>query len=235
MKNKKRLVLILMMILGGAYGLKTAISLRSRSSAAPEVKSGSQLALDSDEGAESVGVRIKNADPNLQERERAPASGEISKTESSADLQMLAAFQKKIFLSEEEKLQRDQLVTDPSFLLSLRSLLLSEAKDKEKMLQQNLALDVLYEAAWDMNVATAKNVLESIVEDHRVEESDIEISELENLAGIKGEILLHWLNREPEQRAELQELLPGPVSQKIWRNVQAVQTRNESLTADANE
>ncbi len=46
------------------------------------------------------------------------------------------------------------------------------------------------------------------------------------LAGIKAEIMYQLSSERPGEAAQLQASLPGPVSERIWNNVQYQQENN---------
>jgi hypothetical protein len=96
---------------------------------------------------------------------------------------------------------------------------------------QNQAVDLLLEARLGGS-QIAGQVLRSVVTDGQVEKESLSRSDRQAFAELKADVLYRWSAREPAITAELPGWLPGPVSQKIWRNVVNAQEQNQLESAE---
>lgn len=136
----------------------------------------------------------------------------------------------KIFLSEKDKVTKADLLKNADFTQGLQTLLQKAATDDESQRAQNAALDFLLEAL-ESSSQEAAQVLQAIVQDPTIENSDADLASRKSLAGIKAEILFEWSALDPQRAAEMESWLPGPVSQKIWANVREQQENNLAESA----
>lgn len=144
--------------------------------------------------------------------------------EFQKELDEYAALKTKVLPSGDEQRSRDRLLKDARFLRSLGARL-----SKIPMLplgEQDAALDVLVDALKNGDKAAAEQAISEIVEDRQVEDVKIPGEQREQLAGVKAEVLYHWTAIDSGQAAQVAKLLPGPVSRKIWSNVQEAQQNN---------
>jgi hypothetical protein len=74
----------------------------------------------------------------------------------------------------------------------------------------------------------ASAALQAVVQDKQIEDTGLERSAREQLAGLKAEILYQWSATQPDMTASIVAWLPGPVSQKIWQNVLRMQQSNQA-------
>ncbi len=171
-------------------------------------------------------------------RERTLASSEaqrpISKNKkhqsvSQDSAQALSRFQqlsRKALMSGLEAKEKRGILSQRKVLLELGRLLQNPSNDPDIMNEQDVAVDLLLEALQEGAVDTASAVLSQVVKDGQIENLSLDANIRGHLAGIKGEILYHWVAIEPQQEAQVSGLLPGPVSRKIWQNVQEVHAAN---------
>lgn len=133
----------------------------------------------------------------------------------------------KVFLSEEEKEYRRRLLADRSMLEDLGRYLRTPAQTgaTEDEAQKSAALDLLFEA-FDTKSEVSEAILRDIVQDKQIENESLDLQTRKSLAGVKAEVLYEWSSRQPAQSETLRSWLPGPVSEKIWKNVQATQQQN---------
>ncbi len=146
--------------------------------------------------------------------------------------------EKKVFPSDDEKLERSALVADADLLKSLGRLLeRPSVTGSPRELMQNYAVDLLMESLSQnsANGAASSATLASLQE--VVKNPDIEHNHgwfdehaRKSVAGFKGEILYRWSSAQPDQAQVIAALLPGPLSQKIWANVQLMENENSHLS-----
>lgn len=154
--------------------------------------------------------------------------------ERQPELNRYAHLRRKVFLSDEEKSERRRLLEDREFLMSLRSLLLSEApKDDTSM--QNAALDYVFEALRSGDKQAARELLQAVVQSPAIEDTALDLQTRKSLGGVKAEVLFQWSSLDADAPAMIEGALPGPVSKKIWARVQEQQENNlaESATLQA--
>lgn len=142
------------------------------------------------------------------------------------DLKQYHDLRGKVFLSEADKAFRREVLEDERKLMSLAELLKTPANSEEHMNLQNAALDILLESLHSSAPQAAIEILRGVLADTTVENAALSLSERQNLGGIKAEILFQWTSLFPESRNEIEGLLPGPASKKIWSNVQIRQQSN---------
>lgn len=143
-----------------------------------------------------------------------------------AELQEYQKLHSKIFLSDDEKAFRKDLVENERVLRSLQDLLQTPAIDDSSTQMQNAALDLLFEALQGDPGGPATQILKAVISDPMVEDTSLNLETRKSLAGVKAEILFNMSSMHPETSQELERLLPGPVSQHLWNNVKAQQQSN---------
>lgn len=152
--------------------------------------------------------------------------------EMKKELEEYRLYSKKVFMSEEEKRQKRGLLQDAGLIRQLGALFKSSASSYEDLVeQQNTAVDFLLEALQGESRAVAAEVLRGVIQDPATENTRLSLASRENLAGAKAEILYRWSAQEPAKSREIAQWLPGPVSQRIWRNVLAQQESNRAESA----
>lgn len=134
--------------------------------------------------------------------------------------------QGKVFLSEEDKIFRQELFANEEILRSLEALLKVPASNRDQEELQNAALDILLESLQSSESGIAAEILKNIVADNLVEDTSLSKEVRETLGGIKAEIVFQFTSLYPDSVAEIEGMLPGPASQKIWSNVKARQQNN---------
>lgn len=141
----------------------------------------------------------------------------------------------KVFMSDEDKRRRAELLANANFLRSAGELLKRPADlESEEFDQQARAMDLLLEALSSPSKYVAAEVLRSVVEDPQIEDEKLDLKTRQALAGVKGEVMYHWSAMDPEGAARnIPSWLPGPVSRKIWQNV--IEMQEENLRESAEE
>jgi len=136
-----------------------------------------------------------------------------------SDLDAFARIKAKVFLNEAEEAEQRRLLNDSSLLKALGLRLTEASLAPSVTASQDAAVDLLVEAMKNGDKALAAEIARAVIEDPQVENTSIERSVRENLAGVKAEVLYHWAALMPEEAGAIERYLPGPVSQKIWANV----------------
>lgn len=142
------------------------------------------------------------------------------------ELTSYANLSEKVLLRDEDQEIKRQLFKNTDFLKSLQSLLTTPPVDNESRIRQNLALDFVLEALKTDLKEHAIEILQNVAADSTLESSTLSLDDRKALAGLKAEALHNWSSLDPSSVADIQRLLPGPVSQKIWANVKLQQESN---------
>ncbi|MBC7466125.1 MAG: hypothetical protein H7256_09035 [Bdellovibrio sp.] len=140
----------------------------------------------------------------------------------------------KVFVSEKEKSLKKQFMTDNELIKSLKNFI-TEAPVSERGsdddVKKNLALDLLIEASVSSNSAEATAALMDIVQDKKIEDEKIPVADRQSMAEIKADLLYTWTARLPNQASQIDKVIPGPVTSKIWKNAQEAQAQNRTESA----
>jgi hypothetical protein len=147
------------------------------------------------------------------------------------DLQDFGLLSQKALLLPADKIVKARLMKDERFLMSLEPLLKVVPVDADTSILQNEALDFVFEALNSEMRSAAIEVLKSVVADTSVENASVDLADRSALAGVKAEALFNLASSEPSAKSDIEHLLPGPVSKKIWENVQQRQESNLAESA----
>ncbi len=222
-------------IIGGVVALVAAVSLIVKKQNERRLEFSSDAAE-----AEQMMARHKTkidgvtAPPKASSREvqRAIASaGEVAPAAPFAyyrEVAVYAQLKSKVFLSDDEKAQKNEMFANRELIEGIGEFLRRPAGTQfEAQAQQSAALDFLLEAltSKEGNQA-AEMALREIIVDDQIETDKLDIDSRKNLAGVKAEVLYQWTSLDPGRTSEIRGWLPGPVSEKIWRNVTDTQQRN---------
>ncbi|MBS1971811.1 MAG: hypothetical protein JSU04_15975 [Bdellovibrionales bacterium] len=153
--------------------------------------------------------------------------------ENKTELASFKILKQKVFLTEQEKEQRKHFIQDRALLENLKNLFKYPAPYQDLEAQQNVAVDLLLEAIKSGDAETARGVFKEVIADATIENNQLSPDQRQNLAGVKAEVLYQWSSLEPDRASEMQQSLPGPVSQKIWKNVVTQQDLNRAESAIA--
>lgn len=180
----------------------------------------------------------KPANPKPEGSKLAIASLETwQRFEHKQELHKYAELGNKALMLEHDRVLKRKLMKDQAFLQSLKPLVLAATHNPETVELQNAALDFLFEALQGENKAVAVEILKTVVADSSIENSTEDMNVRKSLAGVKAEVLFNWSALDPEANPLIDSSLPGPVSEKIWANVQKQQSNNlaESATFQNSE
>lgn len=176
-------------------------------------------------------AKTSEAIDNTKAGARTEGPSELKPFENKTELAEFKILKQKVFLTEEEKAQRKDFLQDRILLENLRSLFKYPAQYQDLEEQQNVAVDLLLEAIKSGDADTARAVFKELIADPTIENKQLTPSQRQNLAGVKAEVLYQWSSLEPDRASEMQSALPGPVSQKIWKNIESQQQNNEAESA----
>ena len=152
-----------------------------------------------------------------------------AKFDFQRELSEYAQLKTKVLPSEEERRAKETLLNDSRFLRGLGARLV-----KAPLLpsgEQEAAVDALVDAFKKGDKESAAQAMAEIVEDSQVENIKLATDLREQLAGVKAEVLYHWTALAPAKASQIARRLPGPVSRKIWNNVEQVQQNNLAESA----
>lgn len=147
------------------------------------------------------------------------------------DLASFGVLYQKAVLLPQDKVVKARLMKDERFLSSLEPLLKTVPIDAETSTMQNQALDFVFDALNSDMRSAAIGILKNVIADGAIEYSSGDIADRTALAGVKAEALFNLAAAEPSAKAEINSLLPGPISKKIWENVQQRQESNLAESA----
>jgi hypothetical protein len=175
-------------------------------------------------GTAAAGKSAEPAAPKTTKSDRIHALG--------PKLSEYSQLKKMVLISAENKEKKNQLLNDVALLQELGRFLRQPGDSElESQHLQSLAIDLLLEARAKGDSLTAEKSLRSIAADNRIEDKSVSLKDRKALAGIKAELLYQWAAQEPQIASSMPELLPGPMSQMIWQNIQEAQARNRSALA----
>jgi len=147
---------------------------------------------------------------------------------SEQDKKMIHSYRlvkEKPFQHDQEKefvrktLLDDELIKKNSFLLSVK------ASSYEEQEIQNEYIDLVLDSALAGNTDSL-NVVKKFIEDPTIETDQLPQAEKNNLAEIKAEVLYHIASGSITSEQEIENLIPGPITKKIWENVKKSHTAN---------
>jgi len=133
---------------------------------------------------------------------------------------------RQVLPKDDSEAAKSRLMHDEQLLASLKPVFGAAPATAQEIGWQNAAIDYLFDARAQAASEAALGVLRSIVEDPSVEKNEVTVDARAALAGVKAEVMYRWVALEPSRADEIQRLLPGPISRKIWDNVIAAQKQN---------
>ena len=146
-------------------------------------------------------------------------------------LKQLRLIKAKVFRSETEEITMKAFVRNADNLQSLVSLLTdSVSLQATTAAEHQAAVDILLEAAKGANTKLAVESILTVIGDKQVEDQSSTKTVRELHAGIKAELMYGaaFIDRQT-----IQNYVPGPVTQKIWDNVQMAHAEN--ITGSENQ
>jgi hypothetical protein len=172
------------------------------------------------------------AEPEL---DRKPDRTEVTKVWKdfayAKELNSFGLLSQKALLLPADKIVKARLLKDERFLTSLEPLLKVVPLDADTSILQNEALDFVFEALNSEMRSAAIEILKNVVADASVENGSAVMADRKSMAGVKAEAMFNLASSEPSAKSDIEHLLPGPVSKKIWENVQQRQESNLAESA----
>lgn len=168
-------------------------------------------------------------DPLKESKSKNLVAGKFEKSPTIEEVEDLAAsvttfslLQRKVLLSDEEQGRVNVLKKRSDLFPAAKRVLLNPA-----YAQVNLdpLLDFVFAMLQD-EVPGAKDLLLTVLQDPSIEKWQGESAGYELVAEIRAEVMWRLAASSQVQEAEIREILPGPVSIRIWQNVQLWQERN---------
>jgi len=187
---------------------------------------------------EDLALKSKAALPSGTSMLNAPAKQVAWAPEVKTQLKAFQALQNKSVMTPAEEEARLNLLQDPDLIAQIGATLRSRVAQADPQFEenQNIAIDMLIEALKEGNEQAATDAIWDQIRDGQVEDSSLPVKERQVLAGIKGELLYHATALRPDTFQDVEMDLPGPISQKIWKNVQAQHQSNlEGSQAEVDE
>lgn len=164
----------------------------------------------------------------VQEQVKSVTSS-LPKPEIIKDFKVLQA---KVFRNKQDEKKWKQLISDTKYIQQIGLYLqdLPNLDQQEFKANQNGIIDLLVEALRAGDSAAAEQAILDVIKDAQVEDAKLAQNTRELLAGVKAELLYQSSSIKPQLAAQFDTILPGPVSQKIWKNVQQQQADNLALS-----
>lgn len=192
------------------------------------------------------GVTVQTTEPVLPTQVLKPSAEEVSevkvveikKETGSATvlgsvpnpdtIEEFKTLQAKVFKTDQDRAQIKKVTQNSAYLYELSEYLrnVASVKNPEFRENQNIAIDILVEALKEGDSEAAKAALFEIIKDPQIENASLDMSVRESLAGVKADVLYQGSALKPELFTQVESILPGPVSQKIWKNIQQKQAEN---------
>ncbi len=144
--------------------------------------------------------------------------------ESQAELNVYAGLKTKVLPSDAEKSEKQRLLNNKHVIADIAARLITIPLIP--LGQQDVAIDFLVDALKGGDKAATEEAMRAIVRDMQVEDTKLAVEVREQLAGIKAEILYNWAALAPDEQGDIARQLPGPASERIWRNVQDAHASN---------
>lgn len=181
------------------------------------------------QGVETLKDAKSINEESIVKKEMAPASV----LPQSERIQKFKVIQAKVFKSKDDQANLKKMLLDSKYLfelgLYLKTLQNIEGEDFKD--NQNAVMDLLVEALKAGDSQVAEQAILGIIKDPQVEDEKIPLKSRELLAGVKAELLYQSSSIKPALSEQFEKVLPGPVSQKIWKNVQQQQADNLALSS----
>lgn len=142
--------------------------------------------------------------------------------------------QQKVFKSSDESERKNEILNDAEYLKKLSRFLRNTKNFSYPQFEQdqNTIIDILVAASQGGDSEAALEAIYEVVKDAQVENTQLDPTVRNTLAGVKAELLYTASALNPTAFIGVERFLPGPVSQKIWQNVQEKQ-RDHQLESEA--
>jgi hypothetical protein len=138
-------------------------------------------------------------------------------------LEQFVQLKSKVIKNTEEQKEFLSLLKDKRVLQWSKNIL--RARTTTHKVQQDQALTLVLESM-KSGEGVAQEILAELIADNAVEDQSLDVQVRQHVAELKAEAMYEWASHAPAQAQEIANLLPGPVSRTIWRNVRLQQNNN---------
>lgn len=142
-------------------------------------------------------------------------------------LELFQELDVKVLMNPSEKERYVAALSDKdTHKLIKRTILMANA---ENIKLQNLSTEFLVSAI-ESNIDVSQ-LMKEIIADSTIESTSAPQAHRQIQAELKAELIYSWSSHSPQYTLGIESLLPGPVSQRIWSNIQNTHANNaeESL------
>jgi|GEM_PF-4994861 hypothetical protein len=178
-----------------------------------------------DDAAASTVASVTQAAPSMIPNSTSVPSPVFKDFAHKEDLSRFAHIAQKALLLPADTIARTDLLKDENLIRSLTPLLTTAAQDSSERQLQNSAIDMLLAALQTDSRDVAVGILKDVVANAGVENDAMPQAERQQIAGVKAEVLMA-LSADPKFQEDITSLFPGPVTGKIWNNIQQRQASN---------
>ena len=151
--------------------------------------------------------------------------GKLPRPEVVAEFRIIQA---KVFKTDSEKARIRLAINDRSYLLELGRYLLNVGSFNNSDFKDNQdgVIDLLVEALKKGNSRAAEMAILEVILDAQVENEKLDLKIREILANSKAELMYQARDIKGSMMTNIEAQLPGPISLKIWKDVQRKPSQN---------
>lgn len=148
----------------------------------------------------------------------------------SKQLELFQELDVKVLMNPNEKERYVAILNNKDTQKLIQRAIISANTENIKL--QNSAVEFLVSAIESQ--IDVSQLIKNIVSDPAIESASTPQAQRQVQAELKAELLYSWSSYNPQQAQGVEALLPGPVSQRIWSNIQNTHANNaeESLIAN---
>ena len=154
-------------------------------------------------------------------------SAAVSSAELKSQISVLLDYKassQKIFKLPNDEVKIEKLTKNYEKLQIIAKLLTTpELLSTLSLDAQDAAVDVLIKSLLTANPKQTEELVLAIINDGQIENSGVNQSVRMQMAAVKAELMYHAVSLDPQS---VQNAISGPVTQKIWDNVQTVHASN---------
>jgi hypothetical protein len=155
---------------------------------------------------------------------------EAERLRLSKHLELFQELDVKVLMNPSEKERYVALLSDRDIQALIKRTILTANTENIKL--QNSSVEFLVSAI-ESNVDVSQ-LMKEIISDSAIESTSAPQAQRQVQAELKAELIYSWSSNSPRQVQGIEALLPGPVSQRIWSNIQYTHANNaeESLSVN---
>lgn len=234
--KKLSLVMGLMLIVGGAWYLTRPASieeLQTENATAEEgniiLQGGGAVSGQGDDIVQTVAGK-SSTQPAFDEAEISQLKDGFKDFQYNYTEEEMRSFvgdytqlQSVVLPSEEQIAKRKSMLQDERMLADLAAKLSSTTAENYE--RDTVIVDYLIDTLQE-TPEVVRPLLAKLIADNQIENADHSPEQRTYQAQLKGELLYYWMAYEPDQLSTIEQLLPGPVSRRIYSNAQEIQQQN---------